>query len=72
MSGPNTDPQKQTRRHIGPVLGIVFVVIVVISGFFWWFYDETDDPQMPGEESGTADEIADEPNPSSEDEAPTQ
>ena len=72
MSGPDIDPQKQTRRHIGPILGIAFVVVVAMLGFIWWFYDETDDPLMPGEEGGTADEISQEPNPPVEGETPPE
>lgn len=72
MSEPDTDPQKQTMRHIGPVLGIAFVVIIAMFGFIRWIYDETDDPLMPGEAGGTADEIFQEPNPPVEGEAPPE
>lgn len=72
MSGPDTNPRKQTRRHLTPVLGIIFVVVIVILGFIWWFYDETDDPIMPGEESGTADEISGEANAPAENESPPE
>lgn len=60
MSAPNTDTHKQFRRHIGPVLGIVFVVVMTILGFIWWLYYETDDPQMPGEKTGAAEEMSQE------------
>ncbi|MBA4491682.1 hypothetical protein [Paracoccus sp. S1E-3] len=57
MSAPQTDPEKQARNHIVPILGMIIVVVLVVLGFLWWVGDETDDPEMPGEVTGPIEEI---------------
>lgn len=57
MSAPGTDPDKQKRRHFGPVYGMIAIVLIVVAGFVWWLQYETDDPEMPGETPGPADQI---------------
>lgn len=49
MSAPQTDPEKQLRHHLIPILAILLIVVVVIFGFFWWIGDEASDPEMPGD-----------------------
>ncbi|MFN4153178.1 MAG: hypothetical protein ACK4HF_00860 [Paracoccaceae bacterium] len=36
MSAPQTNIEKQKRRHRGPLVGMVVVVCAVIIGFVWW------------------------------------
>ncbi|MFD1881165.1 hypothetical protein [Paracoccus pacificus] len=57
MSAPQTDPEKQVRNHLVPIVGIIVIVVVVLLGFLWWIGDETDDPAMPGETVGPIEEI---------------
>ncbi|RDW12816.1 hypothetical protein [Paracoccus thiocyanatus] len=57
MSAPRTDLDKQRRRHIGPIIGIIAVVLIALAGFLWWFDDETSDPEMPGEVPGPVGEV---------------
>ncbi|MDF3856295.1 hypothetical protein ACDP63_22355 [Paracoccus sp. P2] len=61
MSAPRTDLEKQRRRHLVPILGILAAVLIVLAGFVWWFNDETSDPEIPGQVPGPVDEIAEPP-----------
>lgn len=58
MSAPRTNIEKQKRHHLVPILGIIAVVLIALAGFLWWFGDETNDPAIPGQTPGPADEIA--------------
>lgn len=57
MSAPRTNVEKQTRRHLFPIVAIIVILIAVGLGFFWWLADETNDPTMPGEETGPVEEM---------------
>lgn len=57
MSAPKTNLDKQKRNHIVPIIGIIAIVIITIIAFIWWVGDETDDPQMPGQEGGPVGEV---------------
>ncbi|MDQ7262065.1 hypothetical protein NM680_09685 [Paracoccus sp. PS-1] len=57
MSAPRTNLEKQKRRHLVPIIGIIAVVLVVIAAFLWWFDDETSNPEIPGQVPGPVDEI---------------
>ncbi|WP_299815034.1 hypothetical protein [uncultured Jannaschia sp.] len=39
MSAPNTNVEKQSRRHAGPIIGmaagLAFVAIILVGYFFW-------------------------------------
>ncbi|MDO5705279.1 MAG: hypothetical protein Q4G49_09450 [Paracoccus sp. (in: a-proteobacteria)] len=48
MSAPHTDPERQVRRHRGPVVGMILIIILTAVAFVWWLRDETDNPEMPG------------------------
>ncbi|MFB2595399.1 hypothetical protein ACEYYB_11170 [Paracoccus sp. p4-l81] len=49
MSAPDTDPERQVRRHWVPLIVMIVLVALTVLGFLWWVSDETDDPVMPGE-----------------------
>lgn len=36
MSAPQTNIERQKRRHIGPLLGIVAAVVFGIGAIVWW------------------------------------
>ncbi len=57
MSAPRTNIEKQKRQHIVPIIGMIVILILVGIGFVWWLADETNDPMMPGEETGPVDEM---------------
>jgi hypothetical protein len=40
MSAPQTNPEKQRRRHRGPLIGITLVLIFVALIFVWWVLGE--------------------------------
>ena len=48
MSAPNTNVEKQSRRHAGPIIGmaagLAFVVIILIAYFFWIASPSTEEP----------------------------
>lgn len=58
MSAPRTNIDKQKRRHLVPIVTLIVILLAVGLGFVWWLADETSDPVMPGEVTGTADEIS--------------
>lgn len=62
MSAPQTEPEKQARNHMVPIVGMLVIVVVVILGFFWWYGDETHDPEMPGQAPGQTDGAASSPD----------
>jgi hypothetical protein len=42
MSAPQTDPERQVRRHLGPLVGM-FVAVCVVGGLFLgWLLGEFD------------------------------
>lgn len=48
MSAPQTNIEKQKRRHRGPLVGMIIVVLAVGLGYLWWVsYEvaESDPPQ---------------------------
>lgn len=57
MSAPNTNPEKQVRRHRTPIYAMVVIVLLTILGFVFWLGDETQEPQMPGTEPVTPTEL---------------
>ncbi|MFN3724491.1 MAG: hypothetical protein ACK4VZ_15785 [Paracoccaceae bacterium] len=40
MSAPNTNLEKEKRRHRGPLVGMIAAVVIVILGFVWWLGQE--------------------------------
>ncbi|MFN4130663.1 MAG: hypothetical protein ACK4GC_12750 [Paracoccaceae bacterium] len=43
MSAPQTNIEKQKRRHRGPLIGMIVAVIAVVIGFVWWLgYEVTE------------------------------
>lgn len=63
MSAPRTNIEKQKRRHLVPIIGIVLVVLIALAGFVWWFGDETSNPEMPGQVPGPVEEMPAQPAP---------
>lgn len=48
MSAPNTNIEKQTRRHRGPLIGMTLVVIFAVGIIFFWLARDT--ANAPGPE----------------------
>ncbi|MFN3845595.1 MAG: hypothetical protein ACK4RZ_07210 [Paracoccaceae bacterium] len=51
MSAPQTNIEKQQRRHRGPLIGMAVLVVVVLLGLVWWLGQEaagSDQPQGAG------------------------
>jgi cytoskeletal protein RodZ len=48
MSAPNTNLEKQRRRHRGPLIGIVLVILFVGVILVWWLGDEFSMSENPG------------------------
>ncbi|NEX47189.1 hypothetical protein [Pseudotabrizicola algicola] len=49
MSAPQTNIDKQQRRHRGPLIGMILVVIAVGIGFVWWLgYEAAESDPLPG------------------------
>lgn len=42
MSAPQTDIDKQKRRHRWPLIGMAIVVLVAVPAFWMWFTYEAD------------------------------
>ncbi|MGB3244580.1 MAG: hypothetical protein WBB25_08600 [Sulfitobacter sp.] len=40
MSPPDTNLEKQKRRHIGPLIGMALVVIIAVSLIVYWIGEE--------------------------------
>ena len=36
MSAPDTNIDKQTKRHAGPLVGIALAVVVAVAALAWW------------------------------------
>lgn len=48
MSAPNTNLEKQRKRHRGPLIGIVLVILFVGIILVWWLGDEFSMSENPG------------------------
>ncbi|TGD64007.1 hypothetical protein EYC08_11270 [Tabrizicola sp. WMC-M-20] len=52
MSAPQTNIDKQKRRHRGPLLGMIVVVIAVGIGFVWWLgYEAAESDPVQGDQT---------------------
>jgi len=47
MSAPQTNIEKQKRRHRGPLVGMIVVVIAVGLGYLWWVGYEVAESNPP-------------------------
>lgn len=49
MSAPHTDPEKEARRHRGPLIGMAAVVLFGVVLIVYWIFEEvaTSDPPEP-------------------------
>lgn len=47
MSAPQTNLEKQHRRHRGPIVGMIAVVLAVGIGYFWWVGQEVAEGNPP-------------------------
>lgn len=60
MSAPNTNIDKQARRHRGPLIGMALVVVFGVALILYWLMEESaqSDPPAPQDQieqqSGTA------------------
>ena len=52
MSAPQTNIEKQTKRHIGPLVGMAVAVAVAIIVAIWWGMT-ANEPQVPPDATGT-------------------
>ncbi|MCU0901584.1 MAG: hypothetical protein MUC82_13970 [Cypionkella sp.] len=50
MSAPQTNIEKQRRRHAGPLIGMIVLAAAVGIGFVWWLGQEAADSN-PGQGS---------------------
>ncbi|MFT3974367.1 MAG: hypothetical protein QM699_13235 [Amaricoccus sp.] len=57
MAPHDTNPQKEVRRHAGPLIGISAVLLFVLVGLVWWLSSVFSGPD-PNEPSSTADPAA--------------
>jgi hypothetical protein len=49
MSAPQTNIEKQKRRHRGPLIGMVLVTIFGVAMLFFWLTGEAADGNKPGD-----------------------
>lgn len=47
MSAPDTNIEKQKRRHRGPLIGMAVVVIFALGLILFWLMDEVDNGADP-------------------------
>ena len=47
MSAPQTNIEKQKRRHRGPLVGMIVVVLAVTLGYLWWVGYEVAESNPP-------------------------
>lgn len=47
MSAPQTNIEKQQRRHRGPLIGMAVLVTVVLVGLVWWLAHEAAGTEQP-------------------------
>jgi hypothetical protein len=57
MSAPQTDPERQLKRHRVPIIGMALVVLFAIGVILYWLFDEVShsdppSPRPPAEVSG--------------------
>lgn len=52
MSAPQTNIEKQRRRHRGPLIGMALVVVFGVLLITWWLFEEASQAASPSE--GTA------------------
>lgn len=53
MSAPQTNIEKQKRRHRGPLVGMVLVTIFGVAMLFFWLTGEAEDGNKPGDAQKT-------------------
>lgn len=63
MSAPQTNIEKQQRRHRGPLVGMVVAVIAVGIGFVWWLGYEAAESDPPASTQGQIDGRSGDPVP---------
>lgn len=52
MAQPDTNVEKQVRRHAGPLIGISAVLVLVLIALIWWLASAFSGPD-PSEPSST-------------------
>lgn len=53
MAQPDTNVEKQARRHAGPLIGMAAVLLFVLVALVWWLSSAFSGPD-PSEPSSTA------------------
>ncbi len=58
MSAPNTNIEKQARRHRGPLIGMALAVLFGVALIVYWLFEESaqSDPSAPLEPQGQVQE----------------
>ncbi|WP_054005889.1 hypothetical protein [Cypionkella psychrotolerans] len=56
MSAPNTNIEKQARRHRGPLIGMALVVVFGVALILYWLFEESakSDPPAPQDQIESA------------------
>lgn len=77
MSAPQTNIEKQKRRHRGPLVGMIVVVIAVGLGYLWWVgYEVAESDPAQGTQTQidgrTGEQVIPETTPSESDPAAVQ
>ncbi|MDR7125053.1 hypothetical protein [Pseudotabrizicola sp. 4114] len=72
MSAPQTNIEKQKRRHRGPLIGMIVVVLAVGLGYLWWVgYEVAESDPAQGSQtqidSRTGDQVVPETTPNQSD-----
>ncbi len=49
MSAPQTNIEKQRRRHRGPLIGMALVVVFGVLLITWWLFEEASQAANPGD-----------------------
>ena len=58
MSAPQTNLDKQGRRHRGPLVGMAIVVVFAVGLMFIWLMDESSGGQTPDDTAATPEAAA--------------
>lgn len=53
MSAPRTNLEKQTRRHIWPLVGMAVVTLFAVLLIVFWLFEEVEDSEPPAQTNGT-------------------
>ncbi|WP_374391516.1 hypothetical protein [Tabrizicola sp.] len=68
MSAPQTDPERQLKRHRVPIIGMALVVLFALGVIIYWLFEEVSQsdpppPETPAGASAPAEEGTATPDP---------